>query len=304
VTDRLPAPIADVARVGAARASATPQTTVRSARRGLAAETRRDVGLRDTQAWMLDAITGDGAAADLAPSMLTAGPQLDARERLEIYRSAYRSRLVECLADDYPVLALALGEERFHALCHAYTDRFPSTSPNLNAFGRHMAELSRDVESVFASDLARLEWALVEVLHAECPATLDLAALQAIAPDAWGRARLVAGDALRVLRFEYPVNAFYTACKKDEHAPPIPSAAPCAAAVYRTGPTLWRMDLTPAMTRVLEALVAGVPIADALARMEHDETDPAALAEAERSVMIWFREWVSSGFFARVDVEG
>jgi hypothetical protein len=303
VSDRLPAPIADVARIGAERASATPAARiVRAPRARPKADAPRVTGLRDTQTWMLDAIAGDGDAAELAPAMLTPGPQLDARERLEIYRSAYRSRLVECIADDYPVLALALGEERFHALCHAYIERFPSTSPNLNAYSRHMAALCKDVESVFASDLARLEWALVEVLHAECPATLDLESLQAIPAEAWGNARLVASDALRVLRFEYPVNAYFSACKNEESAPPVPAAEPAATAVYRTGATLWRMDLTPAMTRVLEALVAGAPIGEALACMEHDETDPEALAEAARSVMVWFREWVSSAFFARIDL--
>jgi hypothetical protein len=60
------------------------------------------------------------------------------------------------------------------------------------------------------------------------------------------------------------------------------------------------MDLTPAMTRVLSALLDGAAILDALGKMGVDETDPAAIAEAERSVMVWFREWVSSGLFARL----
>ncbi len=65
--------------------------------------------------------------------------------------------------------------------------------------------------------------------------------------------------------------------------------------------TLWRMGLTPAMASLLEALSAGHSLGAAL------ETFDAGLgaedaAEAERNVMVWFREWVAAGFFARVEL--
>jgi hypothetical protein len=60
------------------------------------------------------------------------------------------------------------------------------------------------------------------------------------------------------------------------------------------------MELTRAMAGVLEALLAGAPIGEALARLSVDETDANALAEAERTVMLWFREWVEAGFFSGV----
>jgi hypothetical protein len=62
------------------------------------------------------------------------------------------------------------------------------------------------------------------------------------------------------------------------------------------------MDLTPAMTRVLDALLEGMTIEESLGRIGVDETDPAALAEAERSVMVWFSEWMQGGFFAGVEL--
>jgi hypothetical protein len=56
------------------------------------------------------------------------------------------------------------------------------------------------------------------------------------------------------------------------------------------------------MERVLTALLDGVPIEESLGRMGVDETDPDALAEAERSVMIWFKEWMQGGFFGGVEL--
>jgi hypothetical protein len=302
MSDRLPKPMREAERAGAARASATPAGFHRTKRAAAATpHVPRTVprGLCDVQLWMVGAITGSDADAENAEAVVTAGPRLSAQERLDIYRSGYRARLVECLVDDYPVLAETLGEERFRALCHAYIDRHPSTSPSLNAFGRHMAAFCRETEGRFASELATLEWALVEVLHAATPAALDLATLQAIPIEAWAAARLARSESVRLLMFEHPVNAYYQARRMGEE-PPIPSASPSSTAVYRQGLTLWRLDLTPAMTRVLSALLEGAPIGEALERMGADEADPDALAEAERSVMTWFREWVQSGFFERV----
>jgi hypothetical protein len=96
------------------------------------------------------------------------------------------------------------------------------------------------------------------------------------------------------------VNAFYQTCRGTDVVPAAPSAGPTATAVYRSAWRLWRMDLTPAMTRVLAALLEGVPVEESLGRLGLDQSDPAAVAEAERSVMVWFKEWVQSGFFAGI----
>ena len=63
------------------------------------------------------------------------------------------------------------------------------------------------------------------------------------------------------------------------------------------------MDLTPAMTRVLSALFAEASIGEALNQIHVDEQDPSALAEAERSVTVWFSAWVRAGFFASFAID-
>ena len=124
--------------------------------------------------------------------------------------------------DDYPALQFALGAEAFEALCHEYIERHPSSAPSLNFFGRHMADFCLTEASEpfalrhFAADLAKLEWALVEVLHARVAEALSPEALGAIAPERWGDARLPPSPAARVLRFDYPVNAFFQSFKADE----------------------------------------------------------------------------------------
>jgi hypothetical protein len=117
--------------------------------------------------------------------------------------------------------------------------------------------------------------------------------------EAWAQARLVTNRALRLLRFEHPVNAYFQAYR-DGSDPTIPGAQPSATVVYRSGPTVWRMDLTVAMFEVLSALVAGETLGESLGRAEHalEGVDPSGAAER---VTHWFREWVSSGLFSEVE---
>jgi hypothetical protein len=308
VIDRLPEPQLDPAQPWAAeRASATP-VGVEEVSQLLAlgiAPGIRPRSLSELQGWMVDAITGPQASS--GRGIVASDSRLSAAGRLHVYRHAYSARLLECLRDDYPALAATLGDSRFDALGREYIARHPSQSFSLNAWGRQMANVcatSAPLEqAAFYAELAALEWALVEVTHAEAAAPLDSSELQRIPSAAWGGIRFVASDALRVLSFRYPVNAHYQAYRSEGVVLPVPAQSPSTTAVYRRELTLWRMDLTPAMTRVLNALLAGETLGQALARIELDGADAEAVAEAERSVMVWFRAWVASSFFARVEVE-
>ena len=316
MSDRLPSPVLDGAGEAPIfeRASATSARVIGLGKAVHAVEgrgPRRFASLRELEEKMVDAITGSEALAADGALHLTPGPSLDPRQRLEIYRFGYRARLVECLDDDYPMLARTLGAAAFERLAHQYIERFPSRSPSLNAFGRRMSELCRvadlgehDALRPFFAELAALEWALVEIIHAKEPPPFDSAALKAIPVERWSTARLMRSDAVRVLHFEYPVNAYYQACRTGDELPRLPSPSPSATAVYRRGWKLWRMDLTPAMARVVDALLDGITIEESLGRIGVDESDPAALAEAERSVMVWFSEWMQGGFFAGIELSG
>jgi hypothetical protein len=328
VSDRRPSPELGGATEALVheRASATPSAQARHATdadrganvvRAAPPQLPGDASLRALEEWFIEAVTspcdGDQLAAD-ARQVLTPGPKLDESGRLEIYRYAYRARLVECLADDYPALQFALGAEPFESLCHEYIQRHPSSAPSLNFFGRHLAGFCRSEASSldraepspdafalrdFAADLAALEWALVEVLHARVADALSSEALAAIPVESWPAARLPPSPAVRVIRSAYPVNSFFQAFKTGEE-PALPAAKQASAtAVYRTDMTLWRMALTPAMTALLEGLFRGETLGEALGKLEEGLSEDEA-AEAERSVMVWFREWVRAGFFAGV----
>jgi hypothetical protein len=249
------------------------------------------------QRWFAGAVTGKSPPEGAVESLLTPGPRMTASERLDVYRAGYVSRLVECLADDYPALKHLLGEDAFEVLATAYVHAHPSGSPSLNAFGRALPDFVRESGidgAAFASDLARLEWALVEAVHAAPADHLSPEALAAIAPESWESARLRAAPSVRLLRFDHAVDAYLQAVRDDRPATVV--RAPTATLVHRRGWVVWRRDLTPPMARLLEDLLEGATLGRALAAAVGE-----AGGEGAVDVTSWFQEWVAGGVFVGIE---
>ena len=248
------------------------------------------------QRWFADAVTTEQEPSGGAVErLLTRGPRMTARERLDVYRSGYRGRLIECLADDYPALKHLLREDRFDAIASLYIDAHPSRSPSLNAFGATMPAFLAESglkDAAFASDLARLEWALVEAIHAAHADPITPERLAEIAPETWVGARLQAAPSVQVLRFRHPVDGYYQAFRDGRDAGVATGAT--ATLVHRHGWVVWRRDLTPPMAAVLDSLVGGAHLGDALGLAADAGGDPV-------DVTGWFKDWVGAGVFVAVE---
>ena len=270
-------------------------------------------GLRELQRWFASVITHPQGVLEggfnpkrskQLERLVTPGPQLSAVERLQIYNDGYFARLVECLTDDYPALSYALGESDFAALSRAYIEQHPSRSRSLNAYGKHMATFCRtrpEPRAAFASDLARLEWALVEVVHEPVSQSLTADVLSTIPAAGWQTARLLPSRGLQLLGFDYPVNDFFQAFR-DDREPELPQPAPAVTVVYRQGLALWRMGLQPRAALLLKDLISGVPLAVAVAALESRASDVKTGEELARLLPQWLGSWVQSGFFSGVEL--
>jgi hypothetical protein len=249
------------------------------------------------------ALYGTGTLAELE-NVVTPGPRLSALERLGIYNDGYFARLVECLRDDYPAIGHALGAETFEGIARDYIRTHPSRSPSLNAYGADFAAYLRTRSESwvpFAVELARLEWALVEVIHRETGAALASNALAEVPPDAWPRVRFVPKPALELLDVAYPVNAFYQAFR-DELEPRAPAPAGSSLVVHRVGLVVYRLELEPVMRGLLGDLLAGKTLGAALAELER-RLSPDELAGAQANLPAWFGAWVAAGFFTALELE-
>lgn len=248
--------------------------------------------LRRTQEWLVGAIVAKDESPDVEMHVTRTEKQT-ARDRLHVYRHAYGARLVECLEDDYPVVFHALGRERAEALCRAYIEEHPSTSFSLNVFGRHMPAFLRARGEAFASDLAALEWSVVEAIHAAEGEKLAPDALAKVDPSEWGNVALAAAPSLRLHPFDHPVNAYYQAFHDGadpQVSDPKYGAASERVAVYRLDMKIWRMNLSAGQYALLGPLVRGASLEEAFESDVGDEADVGA----------WFQQWTAEGFFTGV----
>jgi len=291
------------------RASATPERTGASPRAALGsapAWTEGKLAFRAQQEWFAAIVStpqDEPAPVDerSAARLITASATLSSLERIDIYRRGYHARLIECLVDDYPVLQHALGEERFETVCRGYIARRPSNAPSLNYFGRHMADFCRALplaEAGFAAALASLEWAIVLAIHAPTATAIGFEALGGVPSERWPGARFRVNPSLAILRLEYPANAYLQAYRLGKPSA-VPAPRPINVAVYRTGRSVWRLELEPTMVTLVESLAEGSTLEAGLAQVQtmlvHESEQ-----EIAQKVAHCFQHSVSSGLFSEL----
>jgi hypothetical protein len=243
---------------------------------------------------------------------------LTAAERMGIYANAYYARLLECLAAFFPMLQKTLGPEIFEGFAFEYLQKYPSKSYTLDHLGGNFArfldetrpEPEEDEEPGavgwpdFLIDLAVLEWTINQVFDGpgvEGKPLLTAEALRSFPAERFGEARLVPVPCLRLLAFRFPVSAYYTAIRqaKEGEEVPVPDPGPEHLALTRRDFVVRRYPLDPAQHALLEKILAGAPVGEAIAAAaEASGLEDDALAAELQS---WFRLWVAEGFFQSIE---
>jgi hypothetical protein len=86
--------------------------------------------------------------------------------RLEVYRSAYRIRMVESLRDDFGRVEKEIGETEFRKLAEDYLDERPSRYASLAEFSQDFPDFVRGL-SPSHYRLASIDWAEILASHAQ-----------------------------------------------------------------------------------------------------------------------------------------
>jgi hypothetical protein len=244
------------------------------------------------------------AEYDMAPGeierLVAPSSSLSGLDRISIYAEMYVLRLHDVLREDYPVLLHALGERRFEALARDYIAAHPSRHPNLNQFGRHLAEFvaSRDDRHAgFLFELATLERAASEAFDAAREVALGRAELESLGAEQWAGLSLRLVPSARLLAFRHPVNRYYVDVKEGRKSR-IPKPAPSYTLVYRKDWIVWRANLSREQHALLSELAGGAALGTALeACSRRSELDAAKL---QQGLVTWFREWSAEGIFRSI----
>jgi hypothetical protein len=259
----------------------------------------------------------------VAATIAKPNERLTSFERLEIYNRMYWFRVLDSLYDDCPGLRAVLGDKKFIALAEAYLVRYPSASFTLRNLPSRLAHFIRAnprytrPHTALCHDLARFEWARVEVFDSATQPVFTVNDLLDVPAARQGKLRLALQPYLQLLELDYPVDDFVLAVKQREaellrgdasNAPSVPhklrekkAALPKPArthvAVHRLESRIYFKRLEPVAYRILVALRRGATLEQALAtgipRAKQSRADWAAKVQA------WFRNWMELGWLCR-----
>lgn len=283
--------------------------------------------LDQVQRWMQAVITHpgeieDGLASDDARSQLDVSPDnlghvitrsqaLSAADRLRVYGNAYYARLLECLREEFAVLAHALGQELFDEFATGYLQAYPSRSYTLNQLGanfpRFLAETCPTGDdnsgwTAFVIDLATLERTFSEVFDGPGPESrtpLSADDLLATPSDRWVDARLVLTTEFRLMELRSPVHEYIRSVRRKEDPSP-PAAAETLLAIHRRDYIVRRHALTRPQFALLEAIHLGATVGSAIERAA-DAAGPNADAVLA-DLPAWFQKWAADGLFQTIEL--
>lgn len=177
--------------------------------------------LRDLQSafWRsLAADRGRGDASAFDPRVVGAiepSAKLAPAERLAVYTTMYFWRILEVLREDFARTAAVLGAEAFEALAREYVARQPSEHPSIRWVGRGLpavlAAAPPDGAPGWIAELARFEWARLDLFDAADAVPVGLDALRKVAPADWPALRFTPVPALAVFASDWPVDRIWAA---------------------------------------------------------------------------------------------
>jgi len=230
--------------------------------------------------------------ADLRREIVAREP-LDPLQRVEIYARMYLFRLVDALAEDFPLTERLLGHETFVEQVEHYLRDHPSRGPDIAQVGRQFGPWLRGVAGLRPDlpDLVMLERARAEVRTELDAPVARPEALQALSPEALPRARFLFIPAHRVLRLANDVRALWDALDQEKAAPEL-EPGPTVLAVWRQEFKVFHTRVSEPEARALAVARDGGTLEDVCAVFA-GESEPAQAAF--RSMLSWFADgWVSA----------
>lgn len=140
--------------------------------------------------------------------------------RLSIYHHAYRSRLLETLGSNYPMLKKYMGEELFEKLGSDYISRYPSRYRSIRWFGDHFADFLRHHTTIsdypYLAEFAQFEWHMTLVFDAADGPHLALCAMSEVPTNAWADMRLILHPSIHRLQLSWNVISIWQALMNEQ----------------------------------------------------------------------------------------
>jgi hypothetical protein len=244
-------------------------------------------------------VTGDSG---LAAGIVADG--IDAATRVGVYSTAYRLRLIDALAANFPRLRDFLGGDAFAILARDYLDRYPSQNVSVRWFGHRLAEFLRHDQAFAAApwvpELAQWEWDIAAAFDATDVEPIELQALNIAAED-WPQLRFELHPSVRLLSLQTAAVALFrqAADAVAGEVPELQLQRPQAYVIWRQGLDVRYREQSDDEAHALTLLSQGGTFEAMCAGL----CDWVAENEVPTRAASLLKTWVLEGLIASVVVE-
>ena len=222
-----------------------------------------------------------------AEELMKPGENLSSAERLELYHRQYWFRVLDSVAEDFPIIQRMAGERTFWDLMEAYLQACPSGSFTLRHLGRKMPEFVATWDGLdeqrqrWFSAIAQLEYAYMEVFEA--------ADWECVPPEKLATAELGLQPHVKLLALEVPADL----CEEWDTFTPVDETSVWVA-VWR-GENRGRLQcrLDEVEYELLLRLQKGGTLESLFA-------EPASREPSPEEISGWFTNWQVRGWIAEV----
>lgn len=243
-----------------------------------------------------------------AGERLTGNDRLLPVEQLEIYRQQYWLRHSSSLVEDFPGLGGILGQQAWERLVEGYLTAHGPQGWTLRDLGRHLpayiAGATDLPHRLLCEDMARLEWAYIELFDAAESAPLDLAKLATLAPDTLEAGSIVLQPALVLMEVQYPVATLRQelvahAASENSGSVAVPAPDPQQLVLYRgQNLRLYHRPVPPEAFALLRGMQKGLSLVAACQFAL--SAVPEAGESLQEHVGHWFGQWSKRGWISDV----
>jgi len=237
-------------------------------------------------------LRGDAAVEELVAGTV----RVPIATRLSIYGDGYRSRLIEALQANFPVLSELLGEADFASLGTAYVRAHDSPFFSIRYYGNALADfLATEPDYTGApvlAELARWEWMMTEVFDAADADAVSVADLAHLVPEEWAELRFGLHPSVRRLALSWNAPQIWNAVSDKEEPPEVEfSVTPVEWVLWRQELRSYFRSLQPGEAEALEAVRDGQSFGELCTLLCAESGEDAAPARAAG----FLRGWVESG---------
>lgn len=211
-------------------------------------------------------------------------------EQLAVYANAYRYRLYDAVAEDYPVLRHYLTDKIFSDLIWAFVEEVLPDHFNIGRFALKLPAFIQQAlpDDAFAHAMCQLETTVAQMTDPTETQPLDEADIQWLTAETLLGLTLYPRQALALMQFDQQVNAYYQSVM-DDQTPDEPLHEAVYLAVFRHEDVVWRMELEAQEFGLLSKLFSGASIGETLADVEED---------AQYKITEYFSKWMRNGLLA------